>query len=663
MNNENKELISKNELYDIMYHYINPTLDECIAHGGDCVNLSRDGVFYWVLHSGVGARDRRIGACLFKNRWRIYNRYDADNYANIEIYSDKRVLFYVVSEFDDFDKAFMYGLYMKIKKYIEGDNIEEVNEMSNNKGLISKDKLQDIIYQFIKPELDVCAGMGGSWSIGFLADTFYYNLNSCVGNHNRYMGSRLCDNYWAIYTGDYKEEHVNIKIFNDHIEFIEDSEFNDFSNGFMHELYEKIKKFVEGDNTEEEDNNIMENITNDILKYDDKVKKTKNKLFISSPMSNVPPDSVRRLRNRIYHLVKIMIHDPDLELIDQYDVDESDVDFSGMNENQIRQYRLHRSLSMMKYANVIVFGDYWWTSPGCIEEYIEASLYMQGVLKIMTYDLRLLENHLYDSTSNQNTTRVIHKFEQNRVNQIDNLLLSISSIRKPLCLPDTYSPELKVTKLLCDLKSENQESDEYDNDNSETDDMNNNGDEESSIITKNDSHYTFDQYIKEHCEDVDRYNDYWYALLIHNKLLDIMENIMLDRFGDGNTEVKTAYRINKFGDFVAYTIFAPINHNKKYHVRTAIGLTKAYNSEWCASNSAILIYDIKDDKTSKPFEYVYLPSQEGPETDDRITNQVLVDYIGSAYISHSDRSMFSRINSEFKAFIKDRDDIVWKKDK
>jgi hypothetical protein len=72
------------------------------------------------------------------------------------------------------------------------------------------------------------------------------------------------------------EGNVNIKVFEDHVEFIEDSEFNDFDKEFMHGLYLKIKEFVEGCDIKEDNNNKMNNMKSftilDVDKY------VKNKL-------------------------------------------------------------------------------------------------------------------------------------------------------------------------------------------------------------------------------------------------------------------------------------------------------------------------------------------------------------------------------------------------
>jgi hypothetical protein len=123
----------------------------------------------------------------------------------------------------------------------------------DNKELMSQEELSDIMFDYIKPELDKCYSSDGFWTYGFPAGAFCWNLVTGVGNRNRIIGSREYKDHLDIHNGAYFiEGNVNIKVFEDHVEFIEDSEFNDFDKEFMHGLYLKIKEFVEGNNIKEE---------------------------------------------------------------------------------------------------------------------------------------------------------------------------------------------------------------------------------------------------------------------------------------------------------------------------------------------------------------------------------------------------------------------------
>lgn len=115
----------------------------------------------------------------------------------------------------------------------------------DNKGLISQDKLCDIMGNHLKQELDECEETGGSWRYGSLSSVFSWKLYDSLGYLNRHIAARLCDDQWEIYNNYYDDKDVNIKVFEDHVEFIEESDFDDFSKDFMRGLYEKIKEYVD----------------------------------------------------------------------------------------------------------------------------------------------------------------------------------------------------------------------------------------------------------------------------------------------------------------------------------------------------------------------------------------------------------------------------------
>lgn len=120
MNNENKELISQDELYLIIINYILTTLDTGLRDGSYWDSNSKLGHFYWRLVDGDGST-HIIGARRCSDHWAIYNdhRDDKGRNTNIKVFHDY-IEFFEYSEFGDFDKEFMRGLYLKIKEVVEG---------------------------------------------------------------------------------------------------------------------------------------------------------------------------------------------------------------------------------------------------------------------------------------------------------------------------------------------------------------------------------------------------------------------------------------------------------------------------------------------------------------------------------------------------------------
>ena len=76
----------------------------------------------------------------------------------------------------------------------------------------------------------------------------------------RHSGSYLCKDHWEICNDYYDNENVNIKIYNDHIEFIEDSKFEDFSRDEMYSLYTFLNdKIFNKEETKEAENTMNKN--------------------------------------------------------------------------------------------------------------------------------------------------------------------------------------------------------------------------------------------------------------------------------------------------------------------------------------------------------------------------------------------------------------------
>ena len=110
--------------------------------------------------------------------------------------------------------------------------------------MISKESLQYIIFEWIKPKLDKCVASGGRCLSGLDAIGFYLYLNYGVGRRHRQIGVQsvsYADEHLGYDIWIWRGDNVNIRIRKDSIEFIENSKFEDFSKEEMRDLYNKIK--------------------------------------------------------------------------------------------------------------------------------------------------------------------------------------------------------------------------------------------------------------------------------------------------------------------------------------------------------------------------------------------------------------------------------------
>ena len=126
---------------------------------------------------------------------------------------------------------------------------EPVNSSSSEDSItcikmITKGTLYDIMRSWLKPIIDNVESLGGYWNFGSSAGGFGWILHSGVGIRHRSIGARLCyDNEKAIVGYDIYtnySKNVNIKIRENSIEFIEDSNFQGFSKEEIEDLYYKI---------------------------------------------------------------------------------------------------------------------------------------------------------------------------------------------------------------------------------------------------------------------------------------------------------------------------------------------------------------------------------------------------------------------------------------
>ena len=114
--------------------------------------------------------------------------------------------------------------------------------------MITKGTLYDIMRSWVKPIIDDVESLGGLWGYGSYTCGFYWNLDYGVGTRGRSIGTRVCcDNEKTIVGYDICTEdmgNVNIKIRENSIEFIEDSNFHDFTKEEIEDLYDVLKNHI-----------------------------------------------------------------------------------------------------------------------------------------------------------------------------------------------------------------------------------------------------------------------------------------------------------------------------------------------------------------------------------------------------------------------------------
>ena len=147
--------------------------------------------------------------------------------------------------------------------------------------------IYDVMYEYIKPELDKIDEIGDSWLSCSGAGSFYWILNDSSSDRSRYSGSRLFkdENCWKIFNGYNDDEPYNIIVyFNDsgeitNVEWDEDSEFNAFDKEFMYSIYKDLKKYADKNNNSNTYNKISEYINMKIDKIKDEIKYDLSKVF------------------------------------------------------------------------------------------------------------------------------------------------------------------------------------------------------------------------------------------------------------------------------------------------------------------------------------------------------------------------------------------------
>ena len=369
-------------------------------------------------------------------------------------------------------------------------------------------------------------------------------------------------------------------------------------------------------------------IINNVIKENEGGKIMYN-LFISQPMTNRDDSEIRQERETISFVTSVLTGCPDIKLIEQFDVDETMEDYKALNDNQIRMHRLNRSLGMMEKANIIVFARNWWTSPGCIQEYIEYRLYMNTALCIMGSQI---EDTLYELYGDV-TSPYDHEAEQTVIDTIDVLL---SCIKQPTpCM-------MLAPKILYKSGMKISEPDDI-----ETDDEFN---EEDAMSFRD----YVDTFIGEDKE---------YGCLIHEKLVDILNDAVVHQYGDNvkSQHVANGEITNKGNYGCLYTILTDANNKDvRFTLDTQLNSIKYENEEYLGANYIISMNE--NGRSKNVISIEYLPSQTAPESQDRVSQLIRVHYIGAANISNKTaRAVFVKINKKFKEFVNNDDRMVWYK--
>ena len=120
-----------------------------------------------------------------------------------------------------------------------------MKDNSEKSKMISKEALQYIITSWLRPKIDKYEPSGEIWCFGWDACSFGWDLYSGADRWISTIGVRVCYDDKNDCVGydiwSYDRGNTNIKIRKDSIEFIEDSEFKDFSKEEIRDLYDKIK--------------------------------------------------------------------------------------------------------------------------------------------------------------------------------------------------------------------------------------------------------------------------------------------------------------------------------------------------------------------------------------------------------------------------------------
>lgn len=380
----------------------------------------------------------------------------------------------------------------------------------------------------------------------------------------------------------------------------------------------------------------------------------KIKLFISQPMTGIDDDEVRRIRNEIVFAVQIMIGTNDFDVINQFDVAENPADFKDLNENQIRQTRLNRSLDYMKHANIIVFARDWWKSPGCIEEYIQCRLYQNGAVIMFGNEIEDVLFNLYDKKPNESydldaQDRIIHLVDE--ILNTTNTPKTLDLVRPRIVLSErlqTSNLPVKQKLFVTDGVSQEyidsideKELEFFD----ELDNILHGPDDE-----KDEKDESFRDYV-----DTCFGDDKKYALLIQETLTNFFIEEIKNVYGEGKSKVtRTNDHIN--GQYISIKTIAPIDYDIKFEIVTCISDRMQDNEEY--HRFCVTIRTIYGQAGHDIYHVDFLPSQISPENDERVTNQLYVGYIGASNIYNKNaRKIFVGLNRKFKQWIVQRDDI------
>lgn len=163
-----------------------------------------------------------------------------------DIHLDVNVLnradFMVICAFQKLYNMLKFGVFANIyrKIYSKEEMKMNNNEEKKESNTMSQCELYDIMYEYMKPTIKKNVEEGGRWSAASYVGGFGWICNNTSSNALVSIGARFENGCWKIWTG--LVNNVNITIDDNMICFNNKSEFKDFSEEFMRELYDKLKE-------------------------------------------------------------------------------------------------------------------------------------------------------------------------------------------------------------------------------------------------------------------------------------------------------------------------------------------------------------------------------------------------------------------------------------
>ena len=177
-----------------------------------------------------------IGIYSADNKIITINRNDI----NLDVNTLNRADFMVICAFQKLYNMLKFGVFANIyrKEEMKMNNNEEKKESNT----ISQCELYDFMYEYMKPTIKKYVKEGGRCTAGSYVGTFYWRCYVTPTFMCVYIGARLENGRWKIWTS--RKDNVNIIIDDNTISFNNESKFKDFSEEFMRELYYHLKDHI-----------------------------------------------------------------------------------------------------------------------------------------------------------------------------------------------------------------------------------------------------------------------------------------------------------------------------------------------------------------------------------------------------------------------------------